>query len=235
MAKPDDWFNESFRSEYDRQNESLGRFNLALFGKTGVGKSTLLNAIFGEEVARTGIGAARDPGQPPLPGQDRPPRHRRHPGRGDRQGRPRDPPRPGEGDQGEPEAAAVGADPRRLVLRPRAWTAGSRTPRPTSSAGSTSSGLPVIMVLTQVPRRERPLPPGRGDARRADHRPPAADRGRPAVHDVRQARRVRRPASPTVCRKSSMPPFASRRKASTEPSPPRRRSIFPARPPKPRR
>ena len=57
MAKPDDWFNESFRSEYDRQNESLGRFNLALFGKTGVGKSTLLNAIFGEEVARTGIGA----------------------------------------------------------------------------------------------------------------------------------------------------------------------------------
>jgi uncharacterized protein (DUF697 family)/predicted GTPase len=57
VAKPDDWFNESFRSEYDRQNESLGRFNLALFGKTGVGKSTLLNAIFGEEVARTGIGA----------------------------------------------------------------------------------------------------------------------------------------------------------------------------------
>lgn len=57
MAKPDDWFNESFRSEYDQQNEALGRFNLALFGKTGVGKSTLLNAIFGEEVARTGIGA----------------------------------------------------------------------------------------------------------------------------------------------------------------------------------
>jgi uncharacterized protein (DUF697 family)/predicted GTPase len=57
VAKPDDWFNESFRSEYDQQNEALGRFNLALFGKTGVGKSTLLNAIFGEEVARTGIGA----------------------------------------------------------------------------------------------------------------------------------------------------------------------------------
>jgi uncharacterized protein (DUF697 family)/predicted GTPase len=52
----DDVFNESFRQEYDRQNESLGRFNLALFGKTGVGKSTLVNAIFGEEVARTGIG-----------------------------------------------------------------------------------------------------------------------------------------------------------------------------------
>lgn len=52
----DDAFNESFRGEYDRQNESLGRFNLALFGKTGVGKSTLVNAIFGEDVARTGIG-----------------------------------------------------------------------------------------------------------------------------------------------------------------------------------
>ncbi len=52
----EDAFNESFRGEYERQNESLGRFNLVLFGNTGVGKSTLVNAIFGEEVARTGIG-----------------------------------------------------------------------------------------------------------------------------------------------------------------------------------
>ena len=52
----EDAFNESFRGEYERQNESLGRFNLVLFGKTGVGKSTLVNAIFGAEVARTGIG-----------------------------------------------------------------------------------------------------------------------------------------------------------------------------------
>lgn len=52
-----DWFRQSFRAEYDRQAEVLGRFNLALFGKTGVGKSTLVNAIFGEEVAATGIGA----------------------------------------------------------------------------------------------------------------------------------------------------------------------------------
>jgi uncharacterized protein (DUF697 family)/predicted GTPase len=56
VVKADDMFSESFRGEYDRQNESLGRFNLALFGKTGVGKSTLINAIFGEEVARVGIG-----------------------------------------------------------------------------------------------------------------------------------------------------------------------------------
>lgn len=51
-----DWFSESFRNEYLKQQTSMGRFNLAIFGKTGVGKSTLVNAIFGEEIARTGIG-----------------------------------------------------------------------------------------------------------------------------------------------------------------------------------
>jgi len=34
----------------------LGVFNLAVFGKTGAGKSTLVNAIFGREVAVTGVG-----------------------------------------------------------------------------------------------------------------------------------------------------------------------------------
>ncbi len=34
----------------------LGRFNLAVFGKTGAGKSTLINAIFGRDVAPTGTG-----------------------------------------------------------------------------------------------------------------------------------------------------------------------------------
>jgi uncharacterized protein (DUF697 family)/GTP-binding protein EngB required for normal cell division len=56
VAGSQDWFRDSFRAEYDKQDASLGRFNLAIFGKTGVGKSTLINAIFGEEVARTGIG-----------------------------------------------------------------------------------------------------------------------------------------------------------------------------------
>ncbi|HET9649468.1 MAG TPA: GTPase [Microlunatus sp.] len=56
MAGGNDWFKESFRTEFDKQAAALGRFNLAIFGKTGVGKSTLINAIFGEEVARTGIG-----------------------------------------------------------------------------------------------------------------------------------------------------------------------------------
>lgn len=50
------WFTDSFRGEFERASEQLGRFNLAIFGKTGVGKSTLINAIFGEDVAGTGIG-----------------------------------------------------------------------------------------------------------------------------------------------------------------------------------
>jgi len=41
---------------YGEALRELGRFNLAIFGKTGVGKSTLINAIFGSEVAATGTG-----------------------------------------------------------------------------------------------------------------------------------------------------------------------------------
>jgi len=53
---PDDWLRDQFSRAYREQAEKYGRFNLAIFGKTGVGKSTLINAIFGEEVAATGIG-----------------------------------------------------------------------------------------------------------------------------------------------------------------------------------
>ena len=53
---PDDWLRDQFTRAYRDQAEKYGRFNLAIFGKTGVGKSTLVNAIFGEEVAATGIG-----------------------------------------------------------------------------------------------------------------------------------------------------------------------------------
>ena len=45
-----------YREEYAQALNALGRFNLAIFGKTGTGKSTLVNAIFGESVAATGTG-----------------------------------------------------------------------------------------------------------------------------------------------------------------------------------
>ncbi len=38
------------------ERERIGRFNLAIVGGTGVGKSSLLNAIFGEDRAETGVG-----------------------------------------------------------------------------------------------------------------------------------------------------------------------------------
>ena len=49
---------------------ALGCFNLAIFGKTGVGKSTLVNAVFGQQVAPTGLG------RPVTKGLD----YYRHPG-----------------------------------------------------------------------------------------------------------------------------------------------------------
>lgn len=51
------WLTDAFRAEFEKQAEQLGRVNLAVFGKTGVGKSTLVNAIFGEPIAVTGIGS----------------------------------------------------------------------------------------------------------------------------------------------------------------------------------
>jgi len=46
----------SFEDAYEQALADLGRFNLAIFGKTGVGKSTLINAIFSADVAKTGTG-----------------------------------------------------------------------------------------------------------------------------------------------------------------------------------
>jgi uncharacterized protein (DUF697 family) len=51
-----DWFTKQFSEKFEEKSREIGRFNLAIFGKTGVGKSTLVNAIFGEDVAATGIG-----------------------------------------------------------------------------------------------------------------------------------------------------------------------------------
>jgi uncharacterized protein (DUF697 family)/GTPase Era involved in 16S rRNA processing len=51
-----DSFRDQFSRHYRDAAEKIGQFNLAIFGKTGAGKSTLINAIFGEAVAKTGIG-----------------------------------------------------------------------------------------------------------------------------------------------------------------------------------
>lgn len=45
-----------FTERHAEAVRDLGRFNLAVFGKTGAGKSTLINAVFGREVAATGTG-----------------------------------------------------------------------------------------------------------------------------------------------------------------------------------
>lgn len=52
----EEWIRNTIRDKWKARQDEIGQFNLAIFGKTGVGKSTLLNAIFGDHVAETGIG-----------------------------------------------------------------------------------------------------------------------------------------------------------------------------------
>jgi uncharacterized protein (DUF697 family)/GTP-binding protein EngB required for normal cell division len=53
---PDPAWAEEFQRKFDEERRRLGRFNVLICGKTGVGKSTLINAIFGTDVAATGNG-----------------------------------------------------------------------------------------------------------------------------------------------------------------------------------
>ena len=41
---------------YEKAAEQLGRANIAVVGSSGVGKSTLINAMFGFDIAKTGVG-----------------------------------------------------------------------------------------------------------------------------------------------------------------------------------
>ncbi len=45
-----------FLEQYEKGAKELARLNILIAGKTGVGKSTLINAVFREELARTGVG-----------------------------------------------------------------------------------------------------------------------------------------------------------------------------------
>ncbi|MCR9730230.1 GTPase [Vibrio parahaemolyticus] len=40
----------------EQVNESKDKFNIILMGATGVGKSSLVNAFFGEDIVKTGVG-----------------------------------------------------------------------------------------------------------------------------------------------------------------------------------
>lgn len=50
------WFVEQTRKEYDQLKKLPGKCNILIIGKTGVGKSSLVNAVFREKLAPTGQG-----------------------------------------------------------------------------------------------------------------------------------------------------------------------------------
>lgn len=54
----DDYVNvfEEFINKFNQEIKGMGHANLIIAGKTGVGKSTLINAAFRENVAKTGLG-----------------------------------------------------------------------------------------------------------------------------------------------------------------------------------
>jgi len=47
---------DDIQKHYEEERQKMGHVNIAVIGKTGVGKSTLLNAVFKEDFAETGIG-----------------------------------------------------------------------------------------------------------------------------------------------------------------------------------
>ena len=48
---------DNFEKVMSEKSQEMGSFNVLIAGKTGTGKSTLINAIFRDELAETGIGA----------------------------------------------------------------------------------------------------------------------------------------------------------------------------------
>ena len=51
-----DYSYEDVKKTFDEAKKKIGKVNIAVVGKTGVGKSTLINAVFDEDLAETGVG-----------------------------------------------------------------------------------------------------------------------------------------------------------------------------------
>jgi len=50
-------FIQSIMNAMEKEMKDIGHVNIIVAGKTGVGKSTLINSVFRENLAKTGIGA----------------------------------------------------------------------------------------------------------------------------------------------------------------------------------
>ncbi len=144
---------EEFERRFDDERARLGRFNVLICGKTGVGKSTLINAIFGQDVAATGNGV-------PVTMATEYFAHDRLPlGVFDSQGFET-------GQSGDEILSRLTADIRQRRDRPIAeqvhvvWyavRAGDRRFERSQAdfvRGLAATGLPVILVMTQVPMRD---------------------------------------------------------------------------------
>jgi uncharacterized protein (DUF697 family) len=152
MATDVPW-SEEFQRRFDEERAKLGRCNVLICGKTGVGKSTLINAIFGADVAVTGNGVPVTTATEYFP-------HSRLPlGVFDSQGF----------ETGEAGGAILGrlaAEIEQRRQRPvteqvhvvwyavRASDRRFETGQADFVRGLAAPGVPVILVMTQVPMRE---------------------------------------------------------------------------------